>query len=377
MSRDLAYSVSPFSSGLGPKTGVAIMSIDGMTRPILAVSVGRHATGKCYIQLPKGDKDFQDPINIIGGSFTNASASKNLVLFSGGSGDNGETQSVIYEIHSDGSFQQKWSDSSTTRRIRTGVFVEKFDEDNLDFLLAGYDKSTPNATYAVLYKFNNDNKNWTQDKQFNTPIPPGLTKPAFSVSIHAPFKDIIAIGNRINYSEFQANTSRAIQSSYITRTDGNNVQRITTNLQTTGIYIGSVVSNFVTEDTTDVICVGSGEIGYRGQCFLQRPDGTRINLGRPMDGRSVGVFDFTGNGLLDIFICCVSDPHCLLRQDSPGNFTPQYINNYNKEARGMAIGHLYNDQTIQVVITSASSLVPDAKNYIYSFSQPLSNRRIK
>lgn len=406
--KELKWSVSAIPSGKGPKTGVALMSIDGISRPILIVATGRHETGQCYIQFPKGDKDFQDPINIVAGSFTNASASKNLVLFSGGSDGGQETPSVIYEVLSDGSFQQKWNDASTSRSIRTGVFVN----DSFDFLLGGYDKTTSNSTYAVLYTFKTDYKQWTQDRQFYTTTPRNIIKPAFTVSIHAPTQETIILGNRIDYSDFENDPSKAIQSTfyvngpqkqygrgagYTTRSQCNEhaegrgcdrqglfypkcrdgykpfgcclctstdrpVQEIVTNLQTTGIYTGPIIPG----DENDIICVGNGEVGLRGQCFLQRPDGTRLTLGNIMDGRSVGVFDFTGNGLDDIFICCVSDPHCLLRQTSPGQFTAQYIDNYNGQARGLVIGHLYNDNTVQVVITT---LTDNGQNSVYSFER--------
>jgi hypothetical protein len=353
--KELKWSVSPIPSGPGPKTGVAMITIDGISRPILIVSTGRHETGQCYIQFPKGDRDFQDPINIIAGSFTNASVSKNLVLFSGGSDSGEETPSVIYEVLSDGSFQQKWSDASTSRSIRTGVFVN----DSIDFLLGGNDKTTSNATYAVRYNFDANDKQWVQGTEFFTPITEGITQPAFTVSIYAPTDKTVIVGNRIDYSDFQNDVSKAIPSAFYVNGP---VQEIVTNLQTTGIYVGPVIPG----DDNDIICVGNGEVGLRGRCFLQRPDGTRIDLGQSMDGRSVGVFDFTGNGLADIFISCVSDPHCLLRQTAPGQFTAQYIDNFNEQARGLVIGHLYNDDTVQVVITT---LVPEGQNYVYSFGR--------
>ena len=54
----------------------------------------------------------------------------------------------------------------------------------------------------------------------------------------------------------------------------------------------------------------------------------RINLGPIMDGRNVAVADFTGNGLLDIFIVCVTDKHLLLIQTTSGSFEEIFITNH-------------------------------------------------
>ena len=71
----------------------------------------------------------------------------------------------------------------------------------------------------------------------------------------------------------------------------------------------------------------------------------RINLGPIMDGRNVAVADFTGNGLLDIFIVCVTDKHLLLIQTTSGSFEEIFITNHTAlaggEARGIVIGKLY------------------------------------
>lgn len=71
----------------------------------------------------------------------------------------------------------------------------------------------------------------------------------------------------------------------------------------------------------------------------------RINLGPIMDGRNLAVADFTGNGLLDIFIVCVTDKHLLLIQTTSGLFKEIFITNHTAlsggEARGIAIGQLY------------------------------------
>ena len=71
-----------------------------------------------------------------------------------------------------------------------------------------------------------------------------------------------------------------------------------------------------------------------------------INLGPVMDGRNVAVADFTNNGLLDIFIVCVTDPHVLLLQTSPGSFDQVLLIENNTaiaggEARGIVVGRLY------------------------------------
>jgi len=71
----------------------------------------------------------------------------------------------------------------------------------------------------------------------------------------------------------------------------------------------------------------------------------RINIGPIMDGRNVAVADFTGNGLLDIFIVCVTDKHLLLIQTTSGLFEEIFIINFTSlaggEARGICIGQLY------------------------------------
>ena len=46
-----------------------------------------------------------------------------------------------------------------------------------------------------------------------------------------------------------------------------------------------------------------------------------------MDGRNLCVFDMSGNGLQDIFIVCVRDPHLLLLQVLPGVFEEHFIPN--------------------------------------------------
>ena len=71
----------------------------------------------------------------------------------------------------------------------------------------------------------------------------------------------------------------------------------------------------------------------------------RIPLGSVTDGRNVAVADLTGNGLPDIFLLCVSDPHLLILQTAPGTFAPPLcVVNSNAEAggeaRGFAVGRL-------------------------------------
>ena len=75
-----------------------------------------------------------------------------------------------------------------------------------------------------------------------------------------------------------------------------------------------------------------------------------------MDGRNVAVADFTGNGLLDIFIVCVSDKHLLLIQTALGSFEEEiFITNHTAlaggEPRGIAIGRL-NGQADSLEVTS-------------------------
>lgn len=96
----------------------------------------------------------------------------------------------------------------------------------------------------------------------------------------------------------------------------------------------------------------------------------RINLGPLMDGRNVSLADFTGNGLLDIFIVCVHDSHLLLLQIIPGVFEEVYISNTTAlaggEARGIAIGRLYNNtDTIEVTNRGVVlGCVFTARNYL-------------
>ena len=80
---------------------------------------------------------------------------------------------------------------------------------------------------------------------------------------------------------------------------------------------------------------------------------TRIDLGPVMDGRNVAVADFTGNGLKDIFIVCVSDSHVLLLQTAPGVFKEFLVANTSAaaggEARGVAVGRLFGkDSSLEV-----------------------------
>ena len=83
----------------------------------------------------------------------------------------------------------------------------------------------------------------------------------------------------------------------------------------------------------------------------------QINLGPIMDGRNVAVADFTGNGLLDIFIVCVTDKHLLLIQTTLGSFEEIFITNHTAlaggEARGIVIGRLYGQaDSLEVTLMS-------------------------
>ena len=87
----------------------------------------------------------------------------------------------------------------------------------------------------------------------------------------------------------------------------------------------------------------------------------RIPLGPVTDGRNVAVADFTGNGLPDIFLLCVSDPHLLILQTAPGVFAPPLcIANSTAEAggeaRGIAVGRLYG-RTDSLEVRWASYIV--------------------
>jgi len=355
----LPYTVQNIPTGLGEKTGVAYMYLPEFQRPLLLVSVGRHVSGQCYVQLPVGETDFSAPINIVAGAFTSASVSENLVLFSGGSGPTGETPSVIYEIAPSGGATLRWTDpNAQSRLIRTGTFKKG----TFDFLLGGTFRTVPSATntFAVYYEF--DGTTWNETWTSSTALPAGATQPPFTVSIYADDTTVL-LGNRINNTQFINNTSLAINSlNYTTSTN------IATNLQTTGVFAKRIIPG----DDMDYVFVGNGISSPPGQCFLLRPHNTRINLGPVMNARTVDVYDFTGNGLFDIFICCLTDPHCLLLQTEPGFFVPQFIENtiateQASEARDVTIGQMYGDpHTVQVIV---STLAETGNNQIYNFQR--------
>eukprot|EP01035_Chromulina_nebulosa_P026631 gene26631-34885_t len=353
------YEITALPAGSGPNTGIAFLNIlaqspilqtlysvrEPQSRPAIIVSCGRHSLAMCYMQFPDPNSTtgFLDMIPICEGNFTNVSVigpdnnNHRLVLFSGGSGSGNVTPSQIFKIIVESqSATTVWVDTNT-QIARNGCFAQST---NGDFVLAGYSVDPDNGNQVsdtCYYEFlseswcsysDNDNDN---DNKFQWKL-------RWSLKVPHPLGPV-AVG-------------------------------VSSNRRTTvvvGCYVGSIIGcpltayyndddDFTFVGVDDFVFIGGGEAGVRAQSFLltRKADDKmtltrsyrRIPLGPVTDGRNVAVADFTGNGLPDIFLLCVSDPHLLILQTAPGVFAPPLcIANSTAEAggeaRGIAVGRLY------------------------------------
>ena len=434
----------------GPHTGVALLyprpaacvsttrtGSPSTTRPILIISSGRHEVAMCYAIFPEGEKGYsEDGVAIVEGQFSNVSVSGDLILFVGNSNAEKSTPSQIYQLNTcDRSAMLLWTDVET-HSIRNGSFVRNSD----DIMLVGAsrkdnDEQQAQATYYSRTNLEDGHDTWKLQWKHTTSNP----NEPYTVGVSAlvtPSKSLaVALGNRISWMAFNDNkddvqlVTSCIFSSPLPLSS---CRQINTNMQTVACYIGPILSLAEESDdgvTQDVIFIGGGQAGQSAQSFLltevptcasvlvgEHADtirGTsRIDLGPPMDGRSVVVHDFSGNGLLDIFIVCVQGPHMLLLQKENSTssapltqsdiaeerevvaeigallkakspFVVLPIDNVLStrggdkgeleagEARGVTVGRLYgNTDTIEVAITDAA-IHKSSTNiacWIYSFS---------
>lgn len=351
---DVNFSVSELLSSDQPRTGVGLLYLPSFTRPIIVVSCGRHFDAECYLQFPLNQNEYNDPIYLseYPGGYSSVNINNDIVLFSGDSTSSGNTTSKIFRIMSDGTYELLWT-ASEAKPIRNGCFVIN---NSYDFIICGVD--TNNSTLTQYYEYNGS---WTPIFEFSTVN----SYQPLTVGIYAKNNQIL-VGNRVNNSYYD---TQFISSFLI-----NNQNEIIREIQTYSPIVACYIGNIISSHNDDYIFIAGGQRNIRSQSFLLTSDNKKILLGPVMNGRNVIVFDFMQNGLNDIFIICVTDPHILLLQTSKGRFQQfsieNTIGNRNGEARGGVIGHLYNDNnTIQIIITDASEY--NIPNQIYSFNYPI------
>jgi hypothetical protein len=416
-------SVKISAEAYGPKTGVALLypaadstsntTVSGSkTRPILVISSGRHEVSMCYAVFPDdGDTGYsKDGLPIVAGQFSNVSVCGDLILFAGDSSVEKNTPSQIFQLDIlTRTCSLLWTDEEMTHFIRNGCFVRNCK----DIVLVGASRNQngEQQAEAAYYTYSRNKKKQTIEWKLTWKHTESNSNFPYTVGVSAlatPSKAVvIALGNPISCSKFneEKSNNQSIQSCLLAPQSSTNHYRVNTNMQTIACYIGPILSKAPNESgsgssegKTDAIFIGGGQIGQIAQSFLvtdlslsevsrcEHDDGglsetalpmtakTRmINLGPPMDGRSVAVYDFTGNGLLDIFIVCVQSPHLLMlqkglrgceQQEGGSNYpfvaftVKNEIGGTNKEgeARGVVAGRLYgNADTVEVAITDAAS----------------------
>ena len=361
---NIVYTISNLPSPNESCTGVDLLYFSSLSRPVIVISCGRHNDSKCYLQFPLNDNEYNDFIFLseYEGGYSNASVYNDKVLFSGTTTSSGNTSSKIFKISSNGDYELLWTDPSP-KTIRNGCFVKN---KSLDFIICGT-TLTRNSTLTEYYEYIGNNQ-WNQKFQFTT-----LNNyQPFSVGIYGK-NDQILIGNRVNNSL----SDTQFISSFLILNNNSILKEIQTFEPIVACYIGNIIPN--NTQSNDYILISGGQTNIKKQSFLLTSNDQKILLGPIMNGRNVVVFDFMKNGLQDIFIVCITDPHILLLQTSIGYFQEYQIENtignQNGEARGAIIGHLYNNQnTIEIIITNASDL--NIPNQIYSFQYPITYKPI-